>query len=204
MYLILPILLEEEVREHVAEDGHYSSIWKTALKAEMARNLNGLVIRLRHAGVNLLGLRSRLRHWCRSAGTVIPAPQQREHFRLLIDVLGVDEILASSTRHAAGRKGWMYAWNEIARSRGEAIQTGMLEHGAIDQELVRVLCQSESLALLRSCAHSNSFVLDLTEQTGIVQQVRFHKVITTEVGYCVPEGQLKQVLEIDAVAQWRE
>jgi hypothetical protein len=204
MYLILPILLDEDERAHVAEEGHYSRIWKAALEAAMASNLTALVVRLRRAGINLVGLRSRLRHWCKPAGSVIPAPQQQEHFRLLIEALSLDERLVSSTRHAGSRKGWVYAWNEIARSRGEAIQSGMLEHGALDQEVVRFLCEPSVLARVRRHDHLDTFVLDLTERTGISGEVRFHKVVATEAGYCAPESQLKQVLEVDAAAQWRE
>jgi hypothetical protein len=80
----------------------------------------------------------------------------------------------------------------------------MLEHGALDQEVVRFLCEPSVLARVRRHDHLDTFVLDLTERTGISGEVRFHKVVATEAGYCAPESQLKQVLEVDAAAQWRE
>jgi hypothetical protein len=203
MYLILPIIEDEEVSSHVAEDGYYSRLWKALLRAEMARDVDSLVKRLKQAGIDLLRLRSRLDHWCKAVNTVIPAPQQREHFRILTEVLDFESRASSSSNPLRSGKSWLYAWNEIARSRGEAIQTGMSEHEAVDQELERILRERSTLMLVRGCTHLHSFVVKLEAHSALVGEVRFHKVQLTESGYSVPEGQLKQIIELDVVDQWR-
>jgi hypothetical protein len=203
MYVILPVLEDEEGRAHAAEDGHYSRIWKRLLKAEMARGIDGLVTRLKITGVDLRRLRSRLNHWCRSASTVIPAPQQREHFRLLMDVLGLEAEVRSSGKQVITGKAWLYAWNEIARSRGEAIHSGMIEHEVIDQELMRFLRDRDTMALLRKCNQLDSFSVELTGASELFGEVRFHKVLSVEGGFSAPEHELKQLVELELVDQWR-
>src|SRR5690606_17542437 len=114
------------------------NVWKTRLNSEYSNDPEGLVERLWDAGLELLGLHSCIRHWCKTATTVIHAPQQKRHFEILISVLGIG-FGAHEERWARRAAWWQYAWDEIRCARGEAIQTGRQEQQIVDQQLLEAL-----------------------------------------------------------------
>ena len=95
MYLVLPVMNDVRLAGPQAEDGCFSHIWKSKLRSEFSRDPEGLLKRLRDAGLQLSGLRSCITHWCKNATTVIHAPQQKQHFEILGH--GGDQLRAART-----------------------------------------------------------------------------------------------------------
>ena len=133
MFLILPVVKDARLAGLQAEDGNFSAIWKEKLNAEYRRDPVTLTNRLWDAGLHLLNLQGRIEHWCKPPSTVIHAPQIMQHFEILIKELGLrfDSNESAQNRRAAW---WQFAWDEIRRARGEAIQTGFQEQQIVDEE----------------------------------------------------------------------
>ena len=201
MFLIRAQLGDMDLGGVQAADGHYSRLWKQRLAEEYRRDSSRLVQQLRAAGLNLQHLAGRARRWFRRPTTVIHAPQQRKHFEILIKVLGIDHD-PSSPASVRRRSWWQYAWNEIAHSRGEAIQTGMQEQEILYEELFSVLMGL--LPDLRSeAAAGNSFRFAIPDGRSLRGVVHFYRVRSIDDGFLVPDHAMKQITELDAVEQWR-
>ena len=184
-----------------AGEGHYSRIWKERLRDELRRDAGNLVRRLFAAGIDLQHLNSRVRRWWRPPSTVIHAPQQRKHFEILITVLGIDHGVATPAP-ARRRPWWQYAWNEIAQSRGEAIQSGMQEHEIIDEQLFAIL--NEQLVQIRGKAAANEpFQIEIPPGKPLAGAVRFYPVRSIDEGFLVPDTVLKTICDLDTIEQWR-
>src|SRR5262249_31664734 len=112
MFIVQHILEDVQHGGLQAEHGYYSQIWKACLVEELRRDAQGIVTRLRQAGLDLVHLRAALINWSKPPTTVIHAPQQWKHFEMLVRVLGVN----FETGHVSGQerdRGWQHAWNEI-------------------------------------------------------------------------------------------
>lgn len=202
MFVVQPVLADPDLGGLQAADGYYGRIWKERLHAELVRNPADLVRRLRAAGLDLLHVLSRVRDWCRPPSTVIHAPQQRRHFEILIKELGIDHDTPPPA-HSYRREWWQFAWNEIAHSRGEAIQNGLQEHEIISDELLLIL--EEQLGEIREAARAHaSFQIALPTGKSLTGVVRFHYVRGIEEGFLVPENNLRSICDLDTIEQWRE
>jgi hypothetical protein len=135
--------------------------------------------RLRKTGVDLVYLHAAIEHWCEPPTTVIHAPQQRGHFELLIQVLGID-FDDKAASHVYPAPWWQYAWNEIRRSRGEAIQAGFQGHEIIEDELLLIL---EGLVpeIRLKASQGNGFTISIP-RTATERCCLFHKVRSIEEG----------------------
>jgi len=170
-----------------AEDARFSRIWKEMLKAEFAREPESLVNRLWDAGLELIGLHSRIEHWCRPSTTVIHAPQQIRHFRILIEVLG-NAFDAGESGRRVGADWWQIAWDEVRRSRGEAIQTGVQEQQIIDEQLLLALRALDTE--IRASLGQPMFQLSIPSHQNLRGVFRFYRVLAVEEGFLVPPGEL--------------
>lgn len=201
MFLILPVVHDVHLAGLQAEDGRFSHIWKTKLKFEYSEDPEGLVNRLRTAGLQLSGLHPCIRHWCKTATTVIHAPQQKRHFEILISVLGIS-FDAHEERRARRAAWWQYAWDEIRRARGEAIQTGMQEQQIVDQQLLDAL---GSLADdIRGKLDRPAFELTIPDSVAVGGVLKFYRVIAIEAGLTVPRNELRMLCELERIDQWRD
>lgn len=201
MFIVLPVVDDLHLAGLQAEDGRFSNIWKTKLESEYSNDPEGLVTRLRNAGLRLAGLHPCIRHWCRSATTVIHAPQQKRHFEILIGVLGIG-FDAHEQRMARRAAWWQYAWDEIRRARGEAIQTGMQEQQIVDQQLLEAL---EDLAGdIRGNIDQPAFALMIPDSVLVGGVFKFYRVITIETGLTVPRNELRMLCELERIDQWRD
>lgn len=201
MFLIWPLLGAANLGALRAREGRYSRIWKERLRDEMRRAPDDLLRRLRAAGIELRNLRSCVRQWCRPPSTVIHAPQQRRHFEILVQVLGIDHDAASATR-TPRRPWWQYAWSEIGHTRGEAIQTGIQEHEIVDEQLFAIL--SDLLPEIRRRAAVESiFEFEIPDGRDLTGVVRFYRIRSLEDGFLVPDTMLKNICGLDTVEQWR-
>jgi hypothetical protein len=201
MFVMWALLGDADLGGLQATDGNFSRIWKQRLRDELRRDTAGLVQRLRAAGIELQHLASRARRWWRPPSTVIHAPQQRRHFEALITVLGIDHD-SPPAAHTHRRPWWQYAWNEIAHSRGEAIQTGMQEHEIIYEELFAFLGTLQS-DLISRAASATTFQIEIPEGRSLRGTVRFYAVRSIEEGFCVPDHALRTICDLDSVEQWR-
>ncbi|MFZ4081795.1 MAG: hypothetical protein ACOYKN_11245 [Pirellula sp.] len=200
MYLILPLVDDVRLAGLQAEDGHFSTLWKEKLRTEFQINPAAIENRLWNAGLELLNLRGRIAHWCKPPTTVIHAPQRMDHFEILVRVLGLDFDVDET---AKGRKAawWQYAWNEVRRARGEAIQTGVQEQQIVDGQVMAAL-----LAIapdIRKNVNQRMFQLAIPSDQPIHGAMRFYKVVAIEDGFRAPPGELRMLCELSRIDQWR-
>lgn len=200
MFLILPVVNDSRLAGLQAEDGSFSRIWKRRLKEEHNSTPNLLQNRLWDAGLMLLHLGSRINHWCKPSTTVIHAPQSMEHFEILIKTLGID---FESTVPALKKRGewWQYAWDEIRRARGEAIQTGFQEQQIIDEQLLEALDTLEQEILNR--VDLKAFQLEIPADQQVRGVFKFYKIVAIEEGLQVPSAELRMICELSRIDQWR-
>lgn len=196
MFLIRPLLGEIDLGGFHASEGHYSRVWKKALREELESNAEGLCRVLRNKGVSLRHLRFALENWARPATGVIHAPQHPEHFEILIDVLPVE----APTRN--GVAWWKHAWNEIRASRGDAIQAGFQEHELVQEQSLRLL--RGFLPQIRSKAGTSiGFSLSIPAGNDLRGAFLFSKVLAIEEGFLAPDSEIKVVQDLNNLEQWR-
>lgn len=200
MLIILPVLDDTSLSDSIAEEGYYSRIWKEKLKELYQNNRDNLINRLRAGGIDLINLGSRIEHWCKPATTVIPAPKLSSHFKTLIEVLEI--IFPEESERPYQRAIWLYAWDEIRRSRGEAIQSGFQEQHVIDQQMLDFLRSIET-ELRTQWSIKSSFQIRIPEGKDFVGVFHIHTVLSIERGYHVPPSNLGTILEVDLVDQWQ-
>jgi hypothetical protein len=201
MFIVRHMLGDVQPGELRAEHGHYSQIWKACLVAELRRDTQSLLSRLSQAGLDLVHLRAAVGNWSKPPTTVIHAPQQWKHFEILVRVLGVN----FEASHFSGQQrapGWQRAWNEVQRSRGEAIQAGVQEQEIIDEQLLAILNRLLP-DIRREAEKDEGFLLSIPAGEELNGLVLFHKVCSIERGFLVPHTALKCVCELNTVEQWR-
>jgi hypothetical protein len=203
MFLILPSISNVNLGGAHADYGRYSRLWKSHLQRELARDLFGfdLIRRLKGSGVDLVSLGSAVNHWSKPPSTVIHAPQNKNHFKLLLAVLGLGNETVT-TPSAAHRPLWELAWEEIRHSRGEAIQTGVLEREIVDEEVSGILLKL--LPDIRSKLPAVAgFRVNIPAALGVSGHFLFLRVFSVEQGFRVPEAELKLVQDIGMADNWR-
>lgn len=201
MFIIKPLLDDVDLGGVQAKHGYYSKIWKNRLAEELSNNKNGLVRRLRNAGLNLINLRTAVYRWVDPPSTVIHAPQLMGHFKILIDVLAVDFGIKDDNKRGK-IQGWQYAWNEIRRSRGEAIQAGVNEQEVIEEELMSII--NNSLDGIRQKASTeNIFKFQIPSGKSLQGDTVFLKIYAIETGFKAPYEELKKLSELSEIEKWR-
>ena len=202
MFLIMPVMDEVDLGGLQAEHGHYSKIWKAQLEMEWKADSQGLIRRLKDAGLDLVHLNAAIKHWCQPPSTVIHAPQQIKHFRVLLHVLDLDDGERNNQSHKEAQF-WQLAWNEVRRSRGEAIQAGFQEQEIVEDQLLVIL--RKLLPLIRERALANEgFNMALPPNNEIKGVVLFLKVCGVEDGFSAPVTEFKIIHELDIIDQWRD
>lgn len=201
-FLICPHVGDVNLGLQSIEHGWYSSHWKAELERQYQHHAEGLERKLRAAGMTLRNLRGCVEHWIHPASSVIHAPQQRKHFQILIEVLEMEARTPrpGSTRSTA--QWWESAWQEIAASRGLAIQFGMQENEIVDEEI-----EGEVLAILpelRERAQAGEiFRITIPQGHSLEGSISFYPICDVETGFSVPESALKTLMPISGAEQWR-
>ena len=188
---------------HLTDHGWYSTRWKAELKRQFDWHEEGLLRRLRAAGITLRNLRECVVHWIQRASTVIHAPQRRRHFELLIDVL---EMETREPQPTGGRKTagpwWRAAWHEVAASRGLAIQFGLQEQEIIGEEVDRIV-----LTILpevqQQVETGEPFRVAIPPGHSLQGSISFLPIREVEEGFCVPDSALKSLIHISEAEKWR-
>ena len=201
MYTIRAILRQEvDLGDLKAEDGYFTKIWKAELNQACKIDQQDVCEQLRIRGVDLVYLESAIEKWCAPPTTVIRSPQQIKHFRILIEVLGLN---SSTDPYFRGRRKewWEYAWEEIRRSRGEAIREGALQQEIIRDQVLNIL--SDMLQPIRQqTVESDEFAVEIPPERGLKVAVFFNKVYSVEQGYRIPESMFERLLERHRTEQW--
>jgi hypothetical protein len=198
MYLILPRVDDIDFGGVHAEQDQYSRVWKARLKEEYKTDPEGLETRLRASGLNLLRLGLALDHWCDQPTTVIHAPQKRRHFEILISELGCGTDIQGLNQMT-----WKaLAWNEVRKSRGEAIQAGMQAHQIVDEEMVCTL-REHATEILAGVSSTTPFSLQIPFGGTSECDFRFFKISEVEEGFLAPASELKIIGKLNLFEQWR-
>lgn len=201
MFLIFPILDDVDLGGCHAKDGKLSPLWKQLLVAECKKDQDGLCKKLSGGGIELLCLHSRVKEWCKAPTTVIPAPQRAEHFKVLIDVLGID-FTQRDVPQRDQCQGWQCAWREIRRSRGEAIAEGLFGHEIVEEKIEEIL--NMLLGEIRDqCARGNDVCMEIPPGEELQGRFRLCKVVSLEEGFHAPEAALKNICNLTEFEQWR-
>jgi len=201
MFVILPQHDDLDLGGSQIQAGFFSSVWKTRLAAEYMADPCGLVGRLKANGIRLLNLHSSVGRWSRTSSGVLPAPGDRCHFQMLIQVLRVGLDGVTPPKHEGG-PWWQSAWNEIRHARGDAIQTGRHEHQLIDEELLGIL--GGLLPAIRcEAAATKAFPLVIPSDRALHGSFSFYKILSTEDGFLAPDTELNAVRELNTIYQWR-
>jgi hypothetical protein len=200
MFLILPHVESVEFGSSTTKEGHYSSVWKQQLAEKTTLDGAGFANQLRSAGISLVHLRSCIQHWCRPSTTVIHAPQQRRHFEILIKALGLNSVEVRP--NGQRREWWQSAWNEIARARGVAIQTGMEGHDIIEESVLEIL-EGMLLDITQLAQEGESFELSIPPDRALSGSIGFYRIVSIEGGFRAPDTSIKTILTINACDQWR-
>jgi hypothetical protein len=200
IFLIRPLLYDASLGPVQAEHGRYSQVWKARLAQAWQSGSFGLIESLRAAGLNLLHLDAAIRHWCRPPSTVIHAPQQARHFQILLTVLGIGE--GESGQSSRTTPWWQLAWNEVRRSRGEAISAAFEVHGIVEEKLLAILNQ-QLPAIRRQASEGRDFRVIMPAGSELSGEVAFHKVRDIEEGFAAPQNELRVVRELTLIDQWR-
>ena len=202
IYIVLPRLEEVDLGGAHAGEGHLSRLWKDVLRRRYHADARDLAIKLRDAGIRLQSIDQCIKHWCKPTTTVITAPQKMVHFKALIEVLQVVFPEPPQAARVASPKGWERAWLEVRRSRGEAIQHGLQAHDIISQSLIDLL-NREATGLLATHASEDFFEVSLQDDMELNGVLRFFRVREIEYGFKVPDNQLRLIVDLDTVEQWR-
>lgn len=200
-HMVAPDLAHVDFGPSRALDGRYSRAWKAALRSALDTDERLLLARLAEGGLRLHTLQSRVHDWARPASNVITAPQQRKHLAILIEILGIGTDVPF---HANGtRMGWAdFAWAEIARSRGEAIQHGTEAHAILVDELRHIL-EEDVLRFSSEAREGESFTWELSEGRSLTGRVSFHALVNSESGYRCPHALLRTIKPIEELIPWR-
>jgi hypothetical protein len=187
---------------HLTEHGWYSNHWKAELKRQYQHHAEGLLRNLRGTGITLRNLRGCVEHWMHPASSVIHAPQQRKHFEMLIDVL---EMESRAPRPNIRRRAvpWSQgAWQEIATSRGQAIQFGMQEQEIIGEEVDRIVFALLP-EVLASAQTAEMFRVAIPVGHALEGSISFFLIYEIEAGFCVSESLLKTLMPVSGAEEWR-
>ncbi|MCI0591000.1 MAG: hypothetical protein L0Y67_05265 [Gammaproteobacteria bacterium] len=203
MYVLKPLLDDIDLGKVRAEHGYYSKIWKAKLAQELSVDDSSLIQRLRAAGLDLVHLAAAIRKWCRPPGTVIHAPQQIRHFEILMRALGLEGNAVGGPNRASSRW-WESAWVEIRRSRGDAIQAGVIGNEIVEEQLLITLTTHLRAIRKKASTKNESFEFTLPDSGGIQGHLLFFPVCGIEEGFNAPETQLRIVHELDVIDQWRD
>jgi hypothetical protein len=201
-HLVDPELQQVDFGILQATHGRYAPQWKARLQDEYRRDPAALAERLRHGGIDLVNIEARIREWIQPSGTVIPSPQQRRHFEILIGVLGIEGDPVSYPR--GRRLTWSAcAWAEISQSRGVAIRHGT-EGNEIIVEQLEILLNRNQLQFADQVEPGVSFTWEIPSGQSLTGSIRLHAINEIEGGYRCPEQILKTIEAIENLVIWRE
>lgn len=179
-----------------------AAVWKKAL-AELYNQQSGLCVqRMRDAGISLRNLYRAAESWMSLNGSVIHAPQRRDHFQALLTRVIDQELIPPRIHNGQVVPGWRLAWAEVAASRSTAIEHGVMESAIINEQLTVEL--RKELGYLRDMvSHDGGYRHLLTPENGLVGSVRFDPVIGIAHGFAAPPEEFGKPMKLLFAEQYR-
>jgi hypothetical protein len=179
---------------------NYSHVWKKKLCEAAESAPLGFFQKLEQAGLDLVGLRSAVKHWMQPTSTVIHAPQQRRHFEILCRVL---DLTYTVNHRGVSMPFWRAAWAEISVSRGEAILEGMQNADKLESSMLAALRQLNG-HIMSEIGQSKKFDVKIPfgDEGGHIP-LALHKVAEVESGYRAPDAELRKILQLEFIQQWQ-
>jgi hypothetical protein len=179
---------------------NYSHVWKKKLSEAAESAPLGFFQKLEQAGLDLVGLRSAVKHWMQPTSTVIHAPQQRRHFEILCRVL---DLTYTVNHRGVSMPFWRAAWAEISVSRGEAILEGMQNADKLESSMLAALRQLNG-HIMSDIGQSKKFDVKIPfgDEGGHIP-LALHKVAEVESGYRAPDAELRKILQLEFIQQWQ-
>jgi hypothetical protein len=202
MYIVKALVDDLDLKSVRAGEGSLSPVWKDRLRQQFEADASGLCARLRAAGIHLLQLYWCVAHWCRPPTTVIHAPQQKRHFEILIQVLGIDPAKEGIVVRGSRIPWWQMAWREIAHARGEAIQMGFQEQQIVDHQVIEILRRRQD-EVTQGVQSGANFRIVLEGEHSLRGEIRLFRILSMEGGYEVPHHMVEAICELTALEQWR-
>jgi hypothetical protein len=201
MFVVFPEISGNQNYGLQVGDGTLSKVWRSRLSERYSVDPDDLVDRLRSSGISLASLHVCIQNWCRDPTTVIHAPMQKDHFRILINELdcGFDD------KRIRQYHWWEYAWQEVKRSRGMAIQNGHDTQQVVEQVLL-VGLRMKQLELSLNVT-KDVFTVGIPEQIheiSIGGQYRCFRIKSIEGGFRTPDRELRMITELTRIDLWRE
>jgi len=194
-YIIVPTLKnqpEQEVLNNVQD--HTSETWKHLLRKEYDASKNQLCTILEYKGIKLENLSGCIERWLQPASNVISAPQSKEHFGKLMIFLGLN--------NEKGIEWCKRAWDDVRRSRGEAIQDGRIAHDEMETELAYVL-NHDIENLKKQLQNNESIKYKIPTWSKLVGDLHLYQITNIQDGYRVDSNELYKYHNSKDIQRWR-
>jgi hypothetical protein len=200
MFLIVPKDVDFDLGEIRAGHGSVSRVWKDKLARRWQEDQGGMILDLMDLGV--ADLSAAIERWCQAPTTVIHAPRSIKDFGILLKAIDLDQEMCGIDGGEGKLPFWRVAWNEIRHSRGQAIQAGFQETEIVDAEL-RVSLKALLPVIRNQAGMQTHFDLDIPASTGIKGVLGFYAIRGIEPGFNAPDDDLKLLLPLHRINQWR-
>jgi hypothetical protein len=194
-YIIVPILKEQPEQKVINNiQDNTSEIWKNLLRKEYYATKKQLCTILEYKGIKLENLLGCIERWLQPASNVISAPQSKEHFEKLMIYLGLN--------NEKGIEWCKRAWDDVRRSRGEAIQDGRIAHEEMETELAYVL--NQDIENLKKHLQSNeSIKYKIPTWSKHVGDLHLYQITNIQDGYRVDSNELYKFHNSKDIQRWR-
>lgn len=179
-----------------------AALWKKALADAWSRQPNTCIQKMRQAGIGLRDLSRAVQSWTAIHGSVIRAPQRKQHFKALLTQVLAPDLIPPIVENGITVPGWHRAWAEIESSRVAAIQHGTLEHAIVNEQLVTEL-NKELPAIRRSISLDHVYHHQLRPESGLTGSVAFKPVISLSPEFAAPAELLGKTLKLPVAEQYR-
>lgn len=179
-----------------------AAVWKKAL-ADLYERQSGLCVqKMKDAGISLRNLHRAAESWMSLNGSVIHAPQSRDHFQALLTRVIDPELIPPRNHNGQAVPGWRLAWAEVAASRSTAVEHGVMESAIVNEQLI-VELRKELGHLRDMVSPDGGYRYLLTPESGLAGSVRFDPVISIAPGFTAPPEEFGKPMKLLAAEQYR-
>jgi hypothetical protein len=179
-----------------------AALWKKAL-ADLYKRQSGLCVqKMKDAGISLRHLHRAAESWMSLNGSVIHAPQRRDHFQALLTCVIDPELIPARSHNGQAVPGWRLAWAEVAASRSTAVEHGVMESAIVNEQLI-VELRNELGHLRDMVSPDGGYHHLLTPESGLAGSVRFDPVISIASGFAAPQEEFGKPMKLFVAEQYR-
>jgi hypothetical protein len=176
----------------------YQIVWKDVL---MDQNFDSFLGELERSKLNLKSLKNCVTDWCEISENVVKAPQDKEHFLILMECLKLD-LISHLKIDSKDFELWVEAaWREVLSSRGEAISDGLQHSSEYEEQVykaIKKLVKSRAKSL--DSLLNEGFNIYVNSESCVVELLKLNNV---KFGYDVPKKILKKIITIQESSFYR-